>query len=394
MKRKQLRVGLWLVGIVAIAALLMALQTHGTFAQGKPIRIGFIHAMTGDWSTTSLYIKNGIYMARDEWNAKGGINGNPITLIEEDDTSRTAGAVTAYNKVITQNICSMFGQTYSTQVLAEAPFIIKTGVPYVFSATNPKITHMGNKWMFRLRTNDEVVAQILAHYVVEKMGIKKVAITYGNEEYGRTGAKIVEDTLKSIGVTPVSITTHTPNDKDFTAQMLNMKKAGAQCIVSYSFLQEHGLMIKQKHELGMDDIFYFGSPTMTTPITMKLAGEAANYNVYGVADWVRTDPRAQVQEWVKKYEAKYKIEANNYTVVYYDGANMLFSSIAKAGTDPEAIRKQMHQIKGHKGMGYTYSFDEDGDGPHATTIVKVEKGEFKIMETAFEKGYGPDGPIK
>ena len=153
-------------------------------------------------------------------------------------------------------------------------------------------------------------------------------------------------------------------------------------------------MIKQKHELGMDDIFYFGSPTMTTPITMKLAGEAANYNVYGVADWVRTDPRPQVQEWVKKYEAKYNIEANNYTVVYYDGANMLFSSIAKAGTDPEAIRKQMHQIKGHKGMGYTYSFDEDGDGPHATTIVKVEKGEFKIMETAFEKGYGPDGPIK
>jgi hypothetical protein len=34
---------------------------------GKPIRIGFIHAMTGEWSTTSLYIKNGIYMARDDW---------------------------------------------------------------------------------------------------------------------------------------------------------------------------------------------------------------------------------------------------------------------------------------------------------------------------------------
>ncbi len=67
---------------------------------GKPIRIGFIHAMTGEWSTTSLYIKNGIYMARDEWNAKGGINGRPILLIEEDDASKTAGAVTAYNKVI------------------------------------------------------------------------------------------------------------------------------------------------------------------------------------------------------------------------------------------------------------------------------------------------------
>lgn len=370
------------------------LQVDEAFCQKKPIRIGFIHAMTGDWSTTSLYIKNGIYMARDEWNAKGGINGAPITLIEEDDTSRTAGAVTAYNKVIAQDICSMFGQTYSTQVLAEAPFIMKTGVPYVFSATNPKITHMGNKWMFRLRTNDEVVAQILAHYIVEKMGMKKIAITYGNEEYGRTGAKIVEDTLKAIGVPPVAITTHTPGDKDFTAQLLNMKKAGAQCIVSYSFLQEHGLMIKQKHELGMDDIAYFGSPTLTTPIVMKLAGDTANYKVYGVADWVRTDPRPECQAWIKKYEAKYNIEANNYTVVYYDGANMLFSTMAKVGTDPEAIRKGMHQIRGYKGIGYTYTFDEHGDGPHATTIVKVEKGEFKIIETFFEKGYGPDGPVK
>ncbi len=370
------------------------LQVDEAFCQKEPIRIGFIHAMTGDWSTISLYIKNGVYMARDEWNAKGGINGRPITLIEEDDTSRTAGAVTAYNKVITQNICSMFGQTYSTQVLAEAPFIMKTGVPYVFSATNPKITHMGNKWMFRLRTNDEVVSQILSHYLVEKMKFKKIAITYGNEEYGRTGAKIVEETLKAIGVPPVAITTHTPGDKDFTAQLLKMKKAGAQCIVAYCFIPEHGLMIKQKHELGMDDIVYFGSPTLTTPLTVKLAGDAINYNVYGVADWVRTDPRPETQAWVKRYEAKYNIEANMYTAVYYDGANMLFGTIMKAGTDPEAIRKSMHLIKGYKGMGYTYSFDEHGDGPHATTIVKVDKGEFKSVETTFEKGYGPDGPLK
>ena len=361
---------------------------------GKPIRIGFIQAMTGEWSTTSLYIKNGIYMARDEWNAKGGINGRPITLIEEDDASKTAGAVTAYNKVITQDICAMFGQTYSTQVLAEAPFIIKTGVPYVFSATNPKITRMDNKWMFRLRTNDEVVAQILAHYLVEKMKFKKIALTYGNEEYGRTGAKIVEDTLKSLGVTPVAITTHTPNDKDFTAQMLNMKKAEAQCIVSYCFVQEHGLMIKQKHELGMDNVVYFGSPTMTTPITMKLAGEAADYSVYGVADWVRTDPRSESQVWVKKYEPLFKIDANMYSAVYYDGANMLFNAIAKVGPDPEAIRKEMLQIKGYKGIGYTYTFAPNGDGPHATTIVKWEKGDFRIMETAFEKGFGLDGPLK
>jgi hypothetical protein len=54
----------------------------------------------------------------------------------------------------------------------------------------------------------------------------------------------------------------------------------------------------------------------------------------------------------------------------------------------------MLQIKGYKGMGYTYSFDEYGDGPHATTIVKADKGEFKIIETDFEKGYGPDGPLK
>ncbi len=361
---------------------------------GKPIRIGFILALTGEWSTTSLYIKNGIYMARDEWNAKGGINGRPIQLIEEDDASKTAGAVTAYNKVITQDICAMFGQTYSTQVLAEAPFIIKTGVPYVFSATNPKITHMDTKWMFRLRTNDEVVAQILAHYVVDKMKFKKVAITYGNEEYGRTGAKIVEDTLKTLGVTPVAITTHTPNDKEFTAQMLNMKKADAECIISYCFVQEHGLMIKQKHELGMDKIVYFGSPTMTTPITMKLAGEAADYNVYGVADWVRTDPRPESQAWVKKYEPKFKIDANMYSAVYYDGANMLFSAIAKVGPDPEAIRKEMLQIKGYKGIGYTYTFPPNGDGPHATTIVKWDKGDFRIMETAYEKGFGPDGPLK
>ena len=108
--------------LTVIAGLPLLAHTAASAQGGKPIRIGFTLAMTGEWSTTSLYIKNGIYMARDEWNAKGGINGRPILLIEEDDASKTAGAVTAYNKIITQDICAMFGQTYSTQVLAEAPF--------------------------------------------------------------------------------------------------------------------------------------------------------------------------------------------------------------------------------------------------------------------------------
>ena len=122
-----------------------------------------------------------------------------------------------------------------------------------------------------------------------------------------------------------------------------------------------------------------GSPAYGISDALKLAKEAANGHTV-IMDWVASDEPA-VQEWAKKIEARAKLPANFIHSVYYDGANILFQTIEKAGTDPAPLRDGLRAVKGYKGITGEYAFDEKGDGLRQAYIAQIKDGKPVLIKS-------------
>ncbi len=344
-----------------------------------PIVIGLVTEVTGAQASTGDNQTNGIKLAVDEWNEKGGIKGRQIKLVIEDDTSTPPGAVNAFNKVIgEQKPVAMFIPNFANFDMAIEPAIKTAAIPSITGASGPGVTAVGNPWIFRVRTNDDVMGRLAAEYAVKEMGSKKIGIIYVTGEMGAGASKVVKENLEKLGVTPVGMESYNPDDKDVTAQLLNLQKAGAELIIGWGYPPDAAMVMTNMHQLGVK-MKLLGSPAYGIADALKLAKEAANGHTV-IVDWLPSDD-PKIQEWVKKIEPRAKMPANFIQSVYYDGANMLFQTIEKAGTDPKAIQDGLRSIKGYPGITGEYTFDSKGDGIQQAYIATVKDQKPVLIKT-------------
>jgi len=347
-------------------------------ASKEPIVIGLVTSVTGGQAATGENQTAGIKMAIEEWNQKGGVNGRPIELAVEDDASNPTGAVNAFNKLIsTKKPVAVIGPNYTNSIMAMEPYIKQAAIPVVTGANGVPITASGNPWFFRVLTNSAVTSELLVNYVVNDLGYKKIGIIYINGEYGQSTSKVVQDDLAKLGVTPVRVESYNPDDKDLTAQLLNLDRAGAEIVIGLSYPPDAGLIMTSVSQLGLK-MKLLGNTAFSLPEALNIAKEAANGH-YLMVEWMPSDDPA-IQAWVKKIEARQKQPANYIDAAYYDGTNMLLKAIETAGTDPQAIRKAMLATKGYKGITGEYSFDEHGDGLRQLLITQVKDQKLVLVK--------------
>src|SRR6201992_2306790 len=136
-------------------------------AQGATIKCGMCVPVTGPGAEQGLWAQNGAKLALAAVNKAGGVLGKQVELVIEDDQTTNPGIVLAFSKLAAQSDISAFlGSIRSTQVPAMAPDAMKLGKPVAIGGTDPTLTHMGNKWLFRFRPNDSYSGHVIADYGV------------------------------------------------------------------------------------------------------------------------------------------------------------------------------------------------------------------------------------
>lgn len=336
-----------------------------------PIVIGLITEVTGPQTGTGDNQTNGIKLAVEAVNAKGGIKGRQVKLVIEDDTSTPNGAVNAFNKVLDQKPVAVIIPNFANFDMAIEPQIRKAAIPAITGASGPGVTAVGNPYIFRVRTNDAIMGELAANYALKDLGAKKIGILHVTGEMGAGAGKVVKETLEKAGAAPVGVETYNADDKDVTAQLLNLQKAGAELVIGWSYPPDAAMVMTSMNQLGVK-MKLLGSPAYGMPDCLKLAKEAGNGRDV-IMDWLPGDD-ATTQEFVKKIEAQAKLPVNFIHSVYYDGANILFKVIEEKGTDPKAIVEGLRAVKGYKGITGEYSFDEKGDGLRQAYAAQIKDG--------------------
>jgi branched-chain amino acid transport system substrate-binding protein len=268
---------------------------------------------------------------------------------------------------------AFIGSIRSTQVHAMAPDVIKIGKPMMIGGTDPALTHMGNKWLFRCRPNDSYSAKVIAAYGIDTLGKKKWAVVHSTDAFGTGGMKAFVDSLKAAGLEASLVQGYTNQQADFTPVALAVRQSGADVLCSYfTFETDLGVFARQLRQLGVR-IPWVGSPSIVNISALNLAGPAL-YGTFGVADYA-VDSSPTAKAFAAKYEAVKKSAPDNQSSWAYDAITILAQAINNAGsTDPEKIRSAIIAIKGFDGAEGTYNFDENGDGLHGYNVVKNENG--------------------
>lgn len=360
-----------LKAIAAGAVLALASTLAGA---ADPIKIGVVNMLTGPFAEGGAFQVNGLNIALEEINKAGGVLGRPVELRIEDNQSTNPGTVLAFSKLFTDPaIKAIVGPIASTHIQAASPAIAKAGIPTMIGGTDPSLTRVNNKWVFRARPNDLYSSKVIADFGVNTLKLKKWAIIHATDAFGAGGAKALTEALKTMGVTPVLDQGYTSNANDFTPIVLAVKKSGADIVGTYMTVPaDQAIFAKQLRQLGVN-VAWVGSPTTVAVTTRNLAGEAL-YGSYAVADF-NADANDAARSFTKKYYERYKIYPDNFASWSYDSLHILAAAMNNAkSTEPEAVRKAILALKGYKGLEGTYAFDERGDGLHGYNVVKNEKG--------------------
>ena len=343
-------------------------------ATGGTIKIGATLNVTGPTASQGLLFGNAAKLAVKQINAAGGINGKKIDLVVEDMQSTNPGALAATNKLIEQDkVLVMVGSALSTQIQAVSDTVKAAGIPEATGGTAVKNTHMGNPWVFRLRPDDSVAAAAMVQFAKDNLKLTKIGILHDSDAFGSGGAALVEQNAKQQGVTVVKDLSYTADSKDYTAQLLAIKDAGAQAIITYCTRPEDAATIeRQYHDLKMP-YKYIGSPSSAESDTLALSKDAA-VGDYVVADFY-PGQTPESKAYDEAYQKEYGKPADALSTYNYDAIEMYAKAIKAVGEDRSKIMKYILGLHNYVGACGTYDFTPNGDGLHSNTIVQIEPGD-------------------
>ncbi len=348
-------------------------------ASGGEIVLAFTPPVTGASAAEGALQIKAIKLALKQINDAGGVNGKKINLIMEDNQSTNPGALAALQKAVEQDkALAIVGSVKSTQIQAMSDAVKQASVPMMIGGTNATLTKTGNPWLFRVRPDDSIAAAAMVKYIKEDMKLTKVGILHDTDAFGTGGADLVEQGSKDNGLTMVKREKYTTKDKDFTAQLLSLKNAGAEVMVVYGTNPEDVAVIQRQYRQLGSPFKYMGSPSSQMKDALNLSKENAE-GLVAIADYVPGQSDAN-----KKYAVDYKKEYNEpfdpTSAWTYDGLNVLVNAIKKGGEDRAKIKDAILATQGYQGVLGTFSFTPNGDGLSEVSVVEIQKGAWNSQD--------------
>ena len=187
---------------IVLAALAMAglgFASLPALAQGEPVKVGELNSYNR-FAAFAVPYRNGMQLAQEEINAKGGVlGGRKLEIVFRDDGSTPGDAVRVAEELLTrENVSFLVGTFLSNVGLAVADFANQKKT--LFLATEPLTDAItmgqGNRYTFRVRPSTYMQTKMLVEAVKAK-GVKKWAIVAPNYEYGQSAAANFKKLIKA-----------------------------------------------------------------------------------------------------------------------------------------------------------------------------------------------------
>jgi len=257
------------------------------------MKIGVAEALTGNAAQYGVPIRKGFELAVGELNGSGGINGNKIELVIEDEQGKKEEAINVFKKLIFQDkVLMLFGPTLSNSAQASDP-VAQAGKVVVFGTSNTAdgITSIGN-YVFRNSVTEADILPVTLKVAAQKTGLKKVAVLYGNDDiFTKSGYDNFVKALQALKIPVATAETFAKGDVDFKPQLTKIKASNPDAIVLSALVAEGGPIMVQARQLAIT-LPFIGGNGMNSPRVFELAKDTSD-NLWVGSPWSVENPATE-----------------------------------------------------------------------------------------------------
>ena len=335
-----------------------AVTAVGLATAKADIKIATAGPMTGQYASLGEQMKRGAEMAVKDLNAKGGVLGQKVSLSVEDDACDPKQAVAVANKVASEGVVFMAGHFCSGSSIPASSVYSEENILQISPAsTNPKLTEEGGDNVFRVCGRDDQQGIVAGNLLADKYGKKKVAFLHDKTAYGKGLADETKKQFNRRGFKETMYEAYTAGEKDYSAIVSKMKRAGVDVFYVGGYHTEAGLMIRQAREQGYGVQLVSGDALVTDEY-WKITGKAGE----GTLMTFSPDPRKNpVAKPVVEMFRQGGYEPEGYTLYTYGAIQAWAQAVEKAGsTDTAKVIKILRSNKFETVLGMI-GFDKTGD---------------------------------
>ncbi|MDP1740647.1 ABC transporter substrate-binding protein [Polaromonas sp.] len=285
------------------AALFMATAPAAaeTGVTDREILVGQFAAQTGPAAELGKRMQLGMLAHFNAVNAAGGINGRSIKLVSRDDGYEPEKAAAAVKALIEEDkVFALVGSVGTPTTLAAVPAINAAGIPLIGPFTGAQaLREPFNRNLFHVRASyfDET-ERIVQH--LSTLGIKKIAVFYQNDSYGKAGLEGVTRALAKRNLTAAAAVTVERNSIDVAAAWATLQTAAPEAVVQISAYKSCAALIKLARSKGYGGQFFNVSFVGSTALSAELGDAGAGVTISQVVPFPYTASSAIVREYQQR----------------------------------------------------------------------------------------------
>jgi ABC-type branched-subunit amino acid transport system substrate-binding protein len=340
------------------AAALAGFQLARAQSEGKII-LGQSAPFTGPAAQLGIQFYQGAKLHFDAINAQGGIGRRQIEIRNLDDGYEPDRCVDNTRKLIAEDVFALFGYIGTPTSVAALPLAVKDRVPFFAPFTGAMALRQPmHRNVFHLRAsyNDEtalIVRQLTS------LGLKKIAVFYQNDAYGKAGLDGVNLATAAQGIKPVALATVERNSVDVAAAVKTIVAAAPDAVVQISAYKSCAAFIRAARKAGYGGTFYNVSFVGTQALADELGKDGAGVVVSQVMPSPYNPARPIAREFVEAVKAGKDVQANFSSMEGYLAAKVFAEGLRRAsgkGATREGLIAGLESMSGTSFGGFTVSF--------------------------------------
>ena len=185
----------------------------------------------------------------------------------------------------------------------------------------------------------------------------------------------------------VAFESFTTKDADFSSQLTNIIKSGAEVLFTPQYYNEVALIVQQAHELGFNKPIV-GSDSWGSAETVSLCGKDC-YGLFFSTHYAAAGAKGATKAFIERYEKKHGYIPDDVAALTWDALHLVQQAIQDTGKltgkvekDRQAIRDALAKIKDFDGITGKMTFTEEGDPIKCAVIVRIsDQGEFEFYKS-------------
>ncbi|MBN2034175.1 MAG: ABC transporter substrate-binding protein [Deltaproteobacteria bacterium] len=327
-------------------------------AWANTVKVGVVGPRTGGAAATGQAFDEGIKLAINYINNKGGVLGKKLEVVFEDTAGAPDKAASGFERLVTRDkVVMVVGESHSSAALAEIEVANRMKVPFIVAeAWADPITAKNYEYVFRAGpSNSGVVNETIAKWVAHA-GFKKAYIVAENSDWGLGIAELTEKALIALGVKYEKLTTERKSQDHYT-ELTKIKEFAPEVILAYVYGDGLHFFVAQAGELKVSPravILDGAGPPSLWPDFWKNVGEYGNLETFVSSMHEKVELTPLAAEFRTMYEKEFGKSPTDYkSRSIFDAILIAADAVKRAGcTDADSLVKALKktELEGTRGI--------------------------------------------